>query len=281
MSAADSSGAPSATRLAQIEWLGRTCGESLSQVLEALTGERAAVSWGEGAPQGSAAGAALRWRQDFGLGAGAAVLATLAADSWRKIGARVLGAAGVEEPGEQESRNTCLEVLSQSFAGLQKAIEQRTGRAVASAGQEAENWPEAERAGSLKIVHPDGLESSVELACTPPLLEALGHTGDAHSRPAPPAAEALSASATLDLLRDIELPVSISFGRTEMALQDVVKLTAGSVIELDRSVNDPVSVIVNGTAVALGEVVVMEGNYGVRIREVLSREKLLRSSGVR
>jgi flagellar motor switch protein FliN/FliY len=66
-----------------------------------------------------------------------------------------------------------------------------------------------------------------------------------------------------------------------MALGEVLKLTAGSVIELDRSINEPVSLIVNDTVVALGEVVVVEGNYGLRIQQIMSRESLLRFSGVR
>jgi flagellar motor switch protein FliN/FliY len=65
-----------------------------------------------------------------------------------------------------------------------------------------------------------------------------------------------------------------------MPLEDVLKLTAGSVIELDRSISEPVSLIVNDTVVALGEVVVIEGNYGLRIQQIMSRESLLRSSGV-
>ena len=47
----------------------------------------------------------------------------------------------------------------------------------------------------------------------------------------------------------VELPVSVSFGRVQLPLQDVLKLTAGSIIELNRSVDQPVEVIVNGKPV--------------------------------
>jgi flagellar motor switch protein FliN/FliY len=83
----------------------------------------------------------------------------------------------------------------------------------------------------------------------------------------------------IDLLLDVELPITISFGETEMQLKDVLKLGVGSVIELDKSVNDPVTVIVNQKPIAKGEVVMVEGNYGVRILEVESTAERIRSLG--
>jgi len=83
----------------------------------------------------------------------------------------------------------------------------------------------------------------------------------------------------IELLLDVELPITISFGETEMQLKDVLKLGVGSVIELDKSVNDPVTVIVNQKPIARGEVVMVEGNYGVRILEVESTAERIRSLG--
>lgn len=83
----------------------------------------------------------------------------------------------------------------------------------------------------------------------------------------------------IDLLLDVELPISVSFGHCEMALKDVLKLGSGSVIELDKAVNDPVSIIVNRKPIAKGEVVMVEGNYGVRILEVESTADRIRSLG--
>ena len=53
---------------------------------------------------------------------------------------------------------------------------------------------------------------------------------------------AAAAPATMDLILDVELPVSISFGKTELPMKDVLKLTTGSIVELNRGVNDPVEV---------------------------------------
>jgi len=82
---------------------------------------------------------------------------------------------------------------------------------------------------------------------------------------------------TLDLLMDVELPVSISFGRAQAPLKDVLKLSTGSIVELNRSIGEPVEVIVNNCVIARGEVVVIEGNFGVRIQQVISRQERLRT----
>jgi flagellar motor switch protein FliN/FliY len=82
---------------------------------------------------------------------------------------------------------------------------------------------------------------------------------------------------TFDLLFDVELPVSVSFGRAQVALKDVLKLTTGSIVELNRAIGDPVEVIVNNCVIARGEVVTIEGNFGVRIHQVISRQERLRT----
>jgi flagellar motor switch protein FliN len=86
-------------------------------------------------------------------------------------------------------------------------------------------------------------------------------------------------SVNMDLLLDVELPVTVLFGYSEMALKDVLKLGTGSVIELDKSVNDPVTIIVNHKTIAKGEVVMVDGNYGVRVLEVQSTADRIRSLG--
>jgi flagellar motor switch protein FliN/FliY len=70
----------------------------------------------------------------------------------------------------------------------------------------------------------------------------------------------------------------VSFGRAQLPLQDVLKLSAGSIVELNRTISEPVELIVNNCVIALGEVVVVEGNYGVRIRQIASRENRLWTS---
>ena len=79
----------------------------------------------------------------------------------------------------------------------------------------------------------------------------------------------------LSRLMDLELPLAVSLGRSKMPISDVLKVTAGSLIELDRNIGDHVELIVHGTVVARGEVVSVKGNYGVRIKEIISRQDRL------
>jgi flagellar motor switch protein FliN/FliY len=81
----------------------------------------------------------------------------------------------------------------------------------------------------------------------------------------------------MELLMDVEMPVSVSFGRAQLPLKDVIKLTTGSIVELNRNVSEPVEVIVNNCVIARGEVVVVEGNYGIRIHQIVSRAERIRS----
>lgn len=80
-------------------------------------------------------------------------------------------------------------------------------------------------------------------------------------------------SDTLAVLLEEPVRVSVVFGRTSLPLQKIVKLAAGSVVELGGSVRQPVDVVVNNRVIASGEVVVVEGNYGVRIHTVVSRQE--------
>ena len=83
----------------------------------------------------------------------------------------------------------------------------------------------------------------------------------------------------LDLIMDIDLPISVRFGQTEMSLENVLKLGNGSIIELDRTADEPVDLLVNNKLLARGEVVVAEGHYAIRITEVESPAERIRSLG--
>ena len=82
----------------------------------------------------------------------------------------------------------------------------------------------------------------------------------------PPSGE----KATLELLKDVDLNLRIELGRTQMFLEDVLKLKRGSVVTLDKLAGDPVDVFVNGRMVARGEVLVLNDNFCVRVTELLA-----------
>jgi len=84
----------------------------------------------------------------------------------------------------------------------------------------------------------------------------------------------------LDLLKDIELPVTLRFGSAQMSLKDLAGLNAGAVIELDRALTDRVEVLVGGNVIARGEPIVVHGVYGIRISEIASRQERLMTTSL-
>lgn len=74
---------------------------------------------------------------------------------------------------------------------------------------------------------------------------------------------------SLDDLGDLELDISIELGRTELLIEEVLKLREGAVVSLDKLAGDPVDIIANGRLVARGELLVIDGKFGVRLSEVL------------
>jgi len=84
----------------------------------------------------------------------------------------------------------------------------------------------------------------------------------------------------LDLLKNIELPVTLRFGSAQMSLRDLTALDTGAVIELDRALTDPVEVLVGGSVIARGEPIVVQGVYGVRISEIASRHERLMTTAL-
>ena len=80
---------------------------------------------------------------------------------------------------------------------------------------------------------------------------------------------------SMDLLKDVDLDVSVELGRIELPLGKVLELAKGSVIELEKLAGEPVDILVNGNRIALGEVVVIDEHFGVRISSLVTTKKRL------
>lgn len=84
--------------------------------------------------------------------------------------------------------------------------------------------------------------------------------------------QASAGEATLDLVRDVEMDLTIELGRTHMYLEDLLQLRKGAVVPLDKLAGDPVDVYVNGRLIARGEVLVLNDNFCVRVAELVAGE---------
>jgi flagellar motor switch protein FliN/FliY len=272
------------------QWLSRELTARFSQALEGMTGEKPAI---DSSPfDGPAEPEMEWWEQPLSHPAGALVYVGITSADATALGGTVLEAAGVEATPE-EAKRTYLETLNQALAGLGQALTARLRKEVTCpAGRNCPApGPAARPFSAFRITVSGGLQIRLLAAFDPILIgsldpeqqsikqavaagslsESLAVTNTA------PAAAPQGPARTLDLLFDVELPVSVSFGRAQLPLKDVIKLTSGSIVELNRSVTEPVEVIVNNCVIARGEVVIIEGNYGVRIDEIISRQDRLRT----
>ena len=86
----------------------------------------------------------------------------------------------------------------------------------------------------------------------------------------------MGAEINLDALMDVQVVLSVEIGRTKVPIKQLVSLNQGSVIELDRGVNEPLDLLVNGTLMARGEVVVVDGQFGLRLIDIVSPSERLK-----
>ena len=86
----------------------------------------------------------------------------------------------------------------------------------------------------------------------------------------PEQAGATIQDASLDVILDIPVAISLEVGSTKISIRNLLKLNQGSVVELDRLAGEPLDVLVNGTLIAHAEVVVVNEKYGIRLTDVIS-----------
>lgn len=226
----------------------------------------------------------LWWQQPFSCDPEAPVWLGAAPEAWSGIGKLVLDAAGLENAPESEIQSTFLEIVRQSMSSLAGDIGQRTGSQVScengiesaptNSGQIAFRIDIELPAQNLELILAFGEGLSQKLAGGE--MRAIEAAETHASGPLP--RDGSMGSRTLELLLDVEMPISVSFGCATIKLQDALKLITGSMIELDRGLDDPVELLVNNCVIARGEVVVVEGNYGVRITEIVTQKERLQQS---
>jgi flagellar motor switch protein FliN/FliY len=138
--------------------------------------------------------------------------------------------------------------------------------ATAIAGQEAPTTVNQESIDSLLNEAQAALSSLDEpVAQLPPGVTPFEFKSLAGTTPA-------NETASLDLLRDVQLDLKIELGRTHMHLEDVLRLKQGAVVTLDKLAGDPVDIYANGRLIARGEVLVLNDNFCVRVAELIAED---------
>jgi len=255
---------------------------SLAAAVESSAGLRPDVSIDFAAAAPGTGG--LVWKQPLPPLGGAAWAAISEVD-WKAAGQRMLAAAGTEDAPEAALKSTFLEVLGQALPAWAQTLTAILGREVtcAGGGESGDSLPPAIWAAielsldATRVTLALGVEPGVIDSLAASLQDQPAESAKIVAAPAANGVPAAPGSKTFDLLLDVELPVSVSFGRAQVPLKDVLKLTTGSIVELNRAVVEPVDIVINNRVIARGEVVVVEGNFGVRIQQVVSPHERLRT----
>jgi len=271
----------SARRLGEL-WAGQ-----LAEVLEVMLGRRPEIRVEFPAPPPPPG--LLWWEQR--LGPNGRLRAWLGTDteSWRQIGETIAEAAGLQpSEGEALAQQNYLETIQQVCSGWSRLLSETTGKAVELEGGSEVPEPGEGEDARFELDLPSGKRIWLQLRLSRSLVE-FAASSPVAAQPSlqhgvEPADE-LSLGYPMDSVRniqvvlDIELPMSVSFGRAYLPLKEVLKLNTGSIVELDRTVSDPVELIINNRVIARGEVVVVDGNYGVRILEIVSPQERMDAAG--
>lgn len=273
------------------EWLISEWNVNFADVMQAMADVKPQMEFAvmDSIPQAEC----LWWKQPFSIAQDSPFWVGAPELTWSAIGQLVLTSAGVEGSPAAEARSTYSEIIGQSMGGLAREISQRVGNEVtADGGTEAP----LETPGPTRMFHvtakfTDQQPCTFYVVISEDLAAALtaatqaegNSAADTPEQPQEPTALSndiahVAKSRTFELLLDVELPISVSFGRTSLRVQDAINLVSGSLIELDRNVSDPVELIVNNSVIARGEVVVIEGNYGIRLTEIVSHKERLQQS---
>lgn len=84
----------------------------------------------------------------------------------------------------------------------------------------------------------------------------------------------------LQLLFDIKLKLSVRLGTKNFLLKDILRWDIGEIIELEQMVNEPLEILVNGVKIGEGEAVIVEGKFGLKVKNIGNASSRLNQIGL-
>ncbi len=77
----------------------------------------------------------------------------------------------------------------------------------------------------------------------------------------------------LNLIIDVPMQVTIELGKCKKTVKEILEFNNGTILVLEKLAGEPVEIVVNDKLIARGEVIQIDDNYGVRITEILNKNK--------
>ncbi len=73
----------------------------------------------------------------------------------------------------------------------------------------------------------------------------------------------------IDILLDMDVPVTVVLGATRVPVRRLLQLGPGSVLKLDKSVEAPAELFLKDSKFAEAEVVVVDNRFAVRVTQIV------------
>jgi flagellar motor switch protein FliN/FliY len=115
-------------------------------------------------------------------------------------------------------------------------------------------------------------------AQTPP--QADGKTA-VHTAEFPEAPQSAAGTGTsqLDILLDMDIPITVVLGSTQIPVRRLLQLGPGSVLQLEKPIEAPADLFLKDSKFAEAEVVVVDDRFAVRIRQIVGAASAAAAQG--
>jgi len=82
--------------------------------------------------------------------------------------------------------------------------------------------------------------------------------------------DSVSPVGSIDILLDMDVPVTVAIGQTEIQVRRLLQLGPGSVLKLGKPIDEPVDLYLRDSKFATGSVVVVDDRFAIKIKQILS-----------
>ncbi len=82
-------------------------------------------------------------------------------------------------------------------------------------------------------------------------------------------AESIGPGGSINILLDMNIPVSAVIGKTQTSVRRLLQLGPGSVVKIDKPIDAPIDLYIKDTKFAVGNVVAVDGRFAVKIKQII------------
>lgn len=74
-------------------------------------------------------------------------------------------------------------------------------------------------------------------------------------------------------IKNVQVPIEVILGKTELSVMDISRIGDGSIIQLDSFAGEPIPLRAADEIIAYGEVVVIDEHFGIRVTRLIQDEE--------